>query len=120
MGGFDLDRVVGDIQLRYSTGGEMFKPLGAGKEEETYEGEVVYADEERILTRRWNFRDADATKITRDTSHLVMFLDASPMISVEKVKTAIDELRDLYEKYCGGKYSTFIASYENPVVKILD
>jgi lysyl-tRNA synthetase class 2 len=120
MGGFDLDRVVSDIQLRYSKGGEIFKPLGAGKEEETYEGEVVYADEKRILTRRWNFRDADYTKITRNTSYLVMFLDASPMISLEKVKTAIDELRELYEKYCGGKYSTFTASYENPVVKILD
>jgi len=120
MGGFDLNKVVGDIRLRYSDGGEVFTPLGAGKEEETYEGEVVYADEERILTRRWNFRDADATKITQDTSRLVMFLDASPEIRVEKVKTAIEELRNLYEKYCGGEYSTFITGYENPVVKILD
>lgn len=119
MGGFDLDRLMGDIYLRYSCGGEVFTPLGAGKEEETYEGEVVYADEERILTRRWNFRDADATKITQDTSRLAMFLDASPEIKVEKVKTAVDELKNLYEKYCGGLYSMFIAGYENPVVKML-
>lgn len=116
MGGFDLDNVEGDIYLRYSTGDETFIPLGPGKPEETYDGEVVYADDQRILTRRWNYRDADETKITEETSNLVMFLDASPEISVEKVKEAIEELRILYEKHCGGEYTTEIASKENPVI----
>jgi DNA/RNA-binding domain of Phe-tRNA-synthetase-like protein len=120
MGGFDLDHIKGDIRLRYSSGGEVFVPLGSGNEEETYEGEVVYADDERILTRRWNFRDADATKITQETTSLVMFLDASPAISLEKVESALHELRKLYKRYCGGEYSTFIVGKENPVVEIWD
>ncbi len=120
MGGFDLDNVDGDIYLRYSQGNESFIPLGPGKPEETYKGEVVYADNTSILTRRWNYRDADETKITEKTQNLVMFLDASPMIPLEKVETAIEALRVLYEKNCGGEYSISIASKENPVIELGD
>lgn len=118
MGGFDLDQIAGNIYLRYSSGGENFKPLGSDKTEDTYEGEIVYADNKRILTRRWNYRDAEVTKITKETSSLVMFLDASPQISVEKVRNAMDELCSLYKKYCGGEYSTFIAGKDEPVIEL--
>ena len=118
MGGFDLDNVDGDIYLRYSDGGEQFIPLGPGTPEETYQGEVVYADNTRILTRRWNYRDADSTKITEETKNLVMFLDTSPAISVENVRDAVEELGELYMKYCGGSYTTSIASKEKPVIEL--
>ena len=118
MGGFDLDKVDGGISLRFSDGDEIFIPLGPGAPETTYTGEVVYADNTRILTRRWNFRDADSTKITEETRNLVMFLDASPQIQVEIIQLAIAELETFYKKYCGGEYSTSIASRENPVVEL--
>ena len=118
MGGFDLDTIDGDIYLRFSEGGELFIPLGSGNPEQTYDGEVVYADDSRILTRRWNFRDADASKITEETSNLVMFLDATPEIPVEKVKSALNELESFYEKQCAGEYFTNIASIENPVIEL--
>jgi len=116
MGGFDIDEVQGTIQLRFSEGGEEFTPLGAGKQEETYHGEVVYSDDSRILTRRWNYRDCDETKIKGDTVNLVMFIDASPAISIEKVQGALDGLRLLLERYCGGSYLTGIASKEKPII----
>ena len=118
MGGFDLDKVNGDIYLRFSQGDETFIPLGPSDPETTYHGEVVYADDSRILTRRWNFRDADATKITEETSNLAMFLDASPEIRVETIQLALAELEVFYKKYCGGEYSTSIASKEQPVVEL--
>lgn len=116
MGGFDIDDVQGTIQLRFSEGGEEFTPLGAVKQEETYPGEVVYSDDSRILTRRWNYRDCDETKITGDTVNLVMFIDASPAIPAERVQEALNSLRLLLERYCGGSYSTGMASKENPVI----
>lgn len=118
MGGFDTDHVQGTIQLRLSEGGEGFTPLGVSKQEETYPGEAVYADDSRILTRRWNYRDCDETKITGDTVNLVMFIDASPEISPEKVQGALDDLRLLLERYCGGSYSTWIASIDTPVIEL--
>ncbi len=118
MGGFDIDRVQGTIQLRFSEGREFFIPIGASKPEETLPGEVVYADDSRILTRRWNYRDCDETKITEDTVNLVMFIDASSEISPIKVQEALDDLRLLLKRYCGGSYSTGIASNEKPVIDL--
>ena len=118
MGGFDADKVEGDIYLRVSQGGEAFTPLGASKHEETYPGEVVYADDARVLTRRWNYRDADETKITDETRNLVMFIDASPEIMLDKIETALDELQLRLEKACGGKYVKAIASFDEPVIRL--
>jgi len=104
MGGFDLDRVKGDIQLRHSEGGEAFTPLGPAAQEETYPGEVVYADEERVLTRRWNYRDCDETKITVETVNVAMFADGSPLIPRGVLEDALMGLEALLRASCGGEY----------------
>ncbi len=118
MGGFDTDNVEGDIYLRKSDGGEKFLPLGASEHVKTYPGEVVYADDARILTRRWNYRDADETKITEDTTNLVMFIDASPSIGVGKVESALNELINLLKEACGGEMNKQIASRDQPIFTI--
>ena len=118
MGGFDADKVEGDIYLRVSEGMEIFTPLGASKQEETYSGEVVYADDARILTRRWNYRDADETKITSETRNLIMFIDASPEIKLDSVESALDELLRHLEEACGGNYTKAIASSHEPVLRL--
>ena len=118
MGGFDADKVEGDIYLRESDGGEVFTPLGASIQEETFRGEVVYADDRRILTRRWNYRDADETKITDETRNLVMFIDASPEIKLDCVESALDELLMHLEEGCGGNYTKAVADSDEPVIRL--
>jgi len=109
MGGFDLDRVAGDIRLRFSVGGEEFTPLGSDKTELTYVGEVVYADDERILTRRWNYRDCDETKITEGTRNAVLFADGPEGVPRSSVEEALLDLERLINEYCGGEYSSGVA-----------
>ena len=116
MGGFDADKIEGTIYLRVSDGGEVFTPLGASKQEETYQGEVVYADDTHILTRRWNYRDAEETKITSETRNLIMFIDASPEIKLGNIESALDELLRLLEEACGGKYTKAIASSDETIL----
>jgi DNA/RNA-binding domain of Phe-tRNA-synthetase-like protein len=120
MGGFDIDTIDSNIYLRFSPGGEPFIPLGSGDPEQTYPGEVVYADESHILTRRWNYRDANHTKITKETRNLAMFIDATPEIPPVRVWKALDTLKMYYEKHCGGEYSTTIADKENPLIDLRD
>ncbi len=118
MGGFDLDKVDGDIHLRFSEGLEDFTPLGQSEKQQTYQGEVVYADNTRILTRRWNYRDADQTKITPSTKNIVMFLDASPEIPNKKVQEALETFSKLMRKYCSGKISIDTANKENLKIEL--
>ena len=65
-GAFDLDAVHGDIVVGFAAGHEEFTPLG---EPDTVEhprpGEVIYLDRTSVLTRHWNHRDAERTKVTR-------------------------------------------------------
>jgi DNA/RNA-binding domain of Phe-tRNA-synthetase-like protein len=116
MGGFDTDNIDGDIYLRRSNGEENFLPLGASETEKTYPGEVVYADSTRILTRRWNYRDADETKISKNTTNLVIFIDASPDTKVENVNIALEELRNLLQSACGGRYYRAIADKDCAII----
>ncbi|MBL7168509.1 hypothetical protein ISS40_07520 [Candidatus Bathyarchaeota archaeon] len=115
MGGFDMDRVQGTIRLRFSEGGESFMPLGASDPEETYPGEVVYADDARILTRRWNYRDCDETKITEGTRAFIMFVDGSVDIPRESLEEALMDLENSLRRFCGGTYSMHVADGEKPV-----
>ena len=114
MGGFDLKRVQGTIRLRFSEGGESFLPLGASDHEETYPGEAVYADDARILTRRWNYRDCDETKITEGTRAFIMFVDGSVDIPRESVEEALMDLENSLKRFCGGTYTTHIADGVKP------
>ena len=109
MGGFDLDRVAGDIRLRFSGGGEEFTPLGSDKTELTYVGEVEYADDERILTRRWNYRDCDETKITMGTRNAVLFADGPEGVPHSAVEEALLDLERLLRDVCGGGYRSGVA-----------
>ncbi len=118
IGGFDLDRVKGAIRLRLSGGGEVFQPLGKSGPEETYEGEPVYADDARVLTRRWNHRDCDETKITLETINLAMFIDGSQDMPVESVEGAVDDLKSLLKRCCGGALASTIADMGTPEVAL--
>jgi DNA/RNA-binding domain of Phe-tRNA-synthetase-like protein len=118
MGGFDTDLIEGDIALRFSNGNEAFSPLGEIEHECTYPGEVVYADDKRVLTRRWNYRDCVETRITEKTVNVVMFMDGSPEIPRVEVAKVLEELVLNLKKYCGGIYSTNIADSRTPIIKL--
>jgi DNA/RNA-binding domain of Phe-tRNA-synthetase-like protein len=77
-GAFDLRRVVGDITVGFAAGDEEFTPLGEpGVVEHPRPGEVVYADAKGVLTRHWNHRDAEGTKVTADSDRIVFLLETT-------------------------------------------
>lgn len=81
-GAFDLDAVQGDITVRFAAGTEPFTPLGEpGVTERPRPGEVIYTDATSVLTRHWNHRDADRTKVTPGSSHIVFLLETTQAAS---------------------------------------
>lgn len=113
MGGFDLNKVVGDIDIRFANNGEEFTPIGASLVEETYKGEVVYSDEIRIMTRRWNHRDCDQTKITEETSNIILFADGSAGIPEKTISMALEQLASTMEEFCNGEITASGISNSN-------
>ncbi len=75
-GAFDLGQVSGDIMIRFADGSEVFTPLGEpGSTENPRPGEVIYTDAAGVLTRHWNHRDADRTKVTAESKQIVFLLE---------------------------------------------
>lgn len=118
IGGYDLDNVSGDITLRTSEGNEEFLPLGGENSENTAPGEIVYVDEKIVLTRNWNYRDSDLTKITQDTRNILLASEAAlETIGYDALKGTVETIAEYESDSCGGEYSTFFLDRDNPVVE---
>ena len=75
-GAFDLQKVPGPVEIRPARAGDRFIPLGEPDEcEEPRPGEVVYATGSEVLTRHWNHRDSDLTKVAQSSSSVVFVLE---------------------------------------------
>ncbi|MGK5530676.1 B3/B4 domain-containing protein [Streptomyces sp. URMC 129] len=101
-GAFDLAAVRGDITLRFAAPGDTFTPLGEpDTAEEARPGEVVYADAGGVLTRHWNHRDSDRTKVTPGSRDIVFLLEAvDPDTGRKVLEQAADRLAELLGPRC--------------------
>lgn len=119
-GGYDVNKLEGDVYLRYSDGNEEFVPLGGKDVEFTKPREIIYSDDRKVLTRKWNYRDADVTKITAETKDIVLFSEAPfKDISTDALEGFLKRLSELLNQFCGGstKYE-IIEANKNLTYKI--
>ena len=107
-GGDDMEKVDGDVTLKFAVGDEPFIALNSKEKETAKEGEVVYADSKEVLCRRWNWRECDKTKMTEETKDVVLVVEALPPVTREKLKEVEEDLSRLILKYCGGEIKTDI------------
>ncbi len=118
-GGEDLDKTEGSIKLTFAGKDEApVKLLGDEKEESPYEGEVIYKDNLSAICRRWNWREADRTKLTRETNNAVLVLEARTPVTVEELETALTELAQLLERHTGAKTATKVLTSGDPGINI--
>ena len=75
IGGDDLARVRGDVQLTFAGGEELFTEV-SGRESSPRKGEVIYRDESTVLCRRWNWRESAATMLSEGTREAVLYIEA--------------------------------------------
>lgn len=90
MAAYDLERVVLPITLRFARGGECHLPIGHSEPDTVAAGELVYADQCRILCRDFNYRDADETKVTGATHNLVVFVDGCAEVDRRGLAEALE------------------------------
>jgi DNA/RNA-binding domain of Phe-tRNA-synthetase-like protein len=107
-GGYDITALKGDLVLDLSDASEPFEPLGGGQEF-TEAGEVVYRNDGRIVTRRWNYRDCEATKLTDSTKSMMLVIESpSEAISPAVIEAAADDLVRRYKECFQGKFEATV------------
>jgi DNA/RNA-binding domain of Phe-tRNA-synthetase-like protein len=100
-GGEDLAAVRGDMRLTLAAGGESFVPLGSAEESPPLPGEVVYADDAGIICRAWNWREAERTKLTPETTRAVLVIEALPPRTAGDLLAACGDLAESVSNHLG-------------------
>ncbi len=116
-GGDDMDSAEDEVSLGRAVSDEtfapIFKPEGAERPDP---GEIIYVNRstKKVLCRRWNWRNADFSKITPQTTNLAINVDGMiPSISRAEIEEAAEELRRLLSTYCGGTVSVHFLDAQN-------
>lgn len=104
VGGEDLDKCVGDIKLCVAGEGESpVVLLGDDKEAAPNKGEVIYKDSISAICRRWNWREADRTKLTEQTKNCILVIEGIAQEESSNVSDALGELGELVKAENGGE-----------------
>lgn len=113
-GGEDLDACSGDIILAYADGDEEFIELGSTENKPPLKGEVVYRDDIGVICRRFNWREADRTKLEESTKNAVLVFECIAPMTREELEQALGEAKELVEKHCGGSVEVVLLDEGSP------
>jgi DNA/RNA-binding domain of Phe-tRNA-synthetase-like protein len=103
VGGEDLDAVRGDVVLAFAGEAEAAVTLlGEAEARAPRPGEVIYKDDDGALCRRWNWKEADRTKLTPATRNAFLVIEGLPPVGAELVERATAELAEAIRTFCGG------------------
>ena len=120
VGGEDLDKIVGDVLLTRASNNEppVFL-LGESEARPPHAGEIIYKDDAGAICRRWNWKEADRTKLTQETKNAFLVIEALVPVPRATVETAIRELADFVKQYCGGTVSTAFLDKDQREIKLI-
>ena len=118
MGGHDLNAIKGNIYLKFAEGWEPFTPMGGGETMIVPKGELVYRDDQEVLTRNWAWRQCEKDKATEETRNIFIPIDVLGEVGRERAEEIVRELSELIPRYLGGTLFSAILSEEKPSVEI--
>ncbi|MEW6244581.1 MAG: phenylalanine--tRNA ligase beta subunit-related protein [Bacillota bacterium] len=116
VGVHDIDSITGDLEVRFSRPGESFVPFGADIPEEVPEGELVYADEAGVRTRRWVWRQGERSKVSAGATHIFCPVDGFLGHTGHLVMAARDELARLFREELGAQTRVDLVRAGSPKV----
>ncbi|WP_049506869.1 B3/B4 domain-containing protein [Streptococcus anginosus] len=117
-GGEDVAKIQGGLHLGKAQGGEPFFPLGAETDAPALPEEIIYYDNEGAVCRCFNWREAQRTMLTEDTTDAVLVIEAINEDQAKRAQAAMQELQSLVEDYFGVKGEITHLTIDNPSVDI--
>ena len=118
VGADDLDKLAGGLAFRYAREGDSFVALGDETEtnDPPKESEVVYADQVKLLCRRWNWYQDARSATTLATRRAV--LTVQTLQDGERLQLAAQELCTSLSEECGAGCAWAIADRESPRAEV--
>lgn len=100
LGVFDTDKIEGDLVLRYSEEGEIFKPIG-GRTEILPKGVVVISDSKKLFSK-FPYRDSIFGAVSNNTKNILIIGDKVKGFKKEDVEKAVQATGSNVVTYAGG------------------
>ena len=116
LGAHDIDTLQGDMELRFTTTGDTFNPLGEDVIETLENNEVAYVSNHIVKTRRWLWRQSNDGKTTEQTTNVFFPIDGFIEFKDELLQ-ARDELSNYLQKL-GAKTKNFYIDKDNNEINI--
>jgi len=98
---FDADRVVDGLRMRYAREGEEFQGIGLETPLKLSGRELVIQDGEKLVAI-YPYRDAEKTKVTKNTSNVLLMVCGVPGVELEHLLKAAEDLEKAVKRFCGG------------------
>lgn len=99
MGAHDIEKLKGDMVLRFGREGEKFYPLGAGDSViDVDTRNVLYADEDKVCCWLWNHRDTRDASLSESTKKALFLVDQAFDTEWKTVREGLDSLSSELEK----------------------
>ncbi len=117
MGGHDLDTLQGNIYLQFAEGWEPFTPMGGGEKMIVPRGELVYRDDQEVLTRNWVWRQCEKDKATERTKNVFIPIDVLGEVGSHLADEVIRDLSEWIPKCLGGSIFSEVLHRGNPSVE---
>jgi len=108
----DLDWLCGDLVLQFTKGGEAFRKIDSIDVVEAKEGEVAYMDKGGIISRYWNHKRCERTKVTTKTMNVGIFVEDLSKMHMDAFGSILNEIALAVSKYIGGQIEPYILNEE--------
>jgi len=102
------------LHLRIAAPGDRFLPPDRAPAESPEATEVVFAQGQSILTRRWTWRQAALTLTLPETTAVFFNLDALACVPQDTLHAAISDVVALVRTHCGGESQTMVLDAQRP------
>ncbi|MBN1485289.1 MAG: cytoplasmic protein [Chloroflexia bacterium] len=120
VGGHAIDVVRQDLALRPATGAEEFVAFGSAQVEQPLPGEIVFAEGNTVLTRRWTWRQAQHSLTLPSTRAIEFNVDGLPPVPPAEVEEICRQIIELVQRFCGGRARYEIIEQGNPRIRLAE
>lgn len=102
LGAHNMDKVVGDVTLRFTDGTEKYIPLGQNDPVPVNPHEYCYCDDSNEVLCRLEIRQVNKTKVDESAKNIFYIVEGNDAATDELLQKTALEIIDTTTKYCGG------------------